>query len=248
METQETPEKQEIQPPKAAEDIGPVGKQAMQGPQDAPQAQSAGLSEVEPKTETLPDGRESHISGDPEGMKKHNHLQGQNDLGYQGTCGLVSCEDVLNQHGKNVSENDIVSYADQNNLCENEGSDVAKLGGTSPGDQAKILSDHGVPAHVETGKTLDDLAANIEQGKSVIPEVNAGELWQDANYLGDGSYNHAVVATGVARDPASNEIQGFFINDSGPNQSGRFVDSKLMKAAWEDKGGIMVVTDKPRPA
>lgn len=36
METQEIPEKQEIQPPKPAEDISPVGKQAMQGPQDAP--------------------------------------------------------------------------------------------------------------------------------------------------------------------------------------------------------------------
>lgn len=197
------------------------------------------------KLDSLPDGTIVKVQGDPEGYQKFNHIQGENDLGFQGTCGLVSCEDVLKQYGKPVSENDIVNHANDNNLCKNDDVDPRKNGGTSPLDQAKILSDHGVPSKVYEGGDLNSLIDDIDQKKGAIIEVNAGVLWNDPNYFDNGEFNHAVVPTGYAKDAHSGELAGFYINDSGTNESGKFVDKNTMTDAWVDTGGFKVVADDP---
>lgn len=192
--------------------------------------------------DVLPDGRSTLISGEVDDRARDTHPQGDNPFGFQGTCGLVSCECVLRYFGLNVSETDIVTHAMLNEQCH-VGSDPASCGGTTAADQARILTDYGVPAHVETAGSLEDLAADIEQGRGVIIEANAGVLWDDIGHYEQGQANHAVVPTGVARDPETGRIQGFFINDSGTGQGGRFVDAATMEAAWLDAGGVCVVTD-----
>ena len=52
--------------------------------------------------DVLPDGREVIVIGDPQGDARFNHLQGDNNEGFLGTCGCVSCEDVLGQFGVTV--------------------------------------------------------------------------------------------------------------------------------------------------
>ncbi|GIH29428.1 hypothetical protein Aph01nite_77380 [Acrocarpospora phusangensis] len=208
---------------------------------DVPPPIDLGMVDVPYSLDVLPDGRESLVLGDVSGLAEYNHLQGTNP-DFQGTCGLCSDMNQLRRFGVDVTEAELVDYAVQNGLC-NVSDDPTKSGGTTPFEQAKILSDFGVPAHVETGDSLEDLAANVEQGRGVIIEANAGELWQDANYLESGQYNHAVSVTGVARNPSNGEIQGFFINDSGTGESGKFVDAATMDAAWLQAGGFSVVTD-----
>jgi hypothetical protein len=100
-----------------------------------------------------------------------------------------------------------------------------------------------VPARVETAVSLEGLAARVEEGRSIIAEVDAGVLWDDASYFGWGLPNHAITITGVARDPATGEIQGFFINDSAAPDSGRFVDAETMGVAFELVGGVAVTTE-----
>jgi hypothetical protein len=78
----------------------------------------------------------------------------------------------------------------------------------------------------------------------VIAEVDAGVLWRDANNE-DGRYpNHAITPIGVALHPETGEIQGFYVNDTGTGEAGKFVDAKTMSEAWEQRGGIYVVTDR----
>lgn len=192
--------------------------------------------------DVLPDGRPIWVSGDPEGFKRFNHLQGDNPYGFQGTCGLVSCEDVLRQFDVAVTEADVVGYAIAHGLCVTEG-DPASCGGTTMADQVQILKDYGVPAHYEVARSLADLGEFVEHGHGIIVGVNAGVLWNDAAYFGDGSANHAIVVTGMAREIATGEIAGFYINDSGVPQSGRFVDAETLRQAWVDAGGSCVVTD-----
>lgn len=198
--------------------------------------------------EQLPDGRESLVLGDPERCAEFNHQQGNNDLRYQQTCGLVSCEDILRQAGVQVTENDVVHHAAERRECHVDGA-PEWCGGTSEATQAQILTDYGVPSHPETGHSLEDLANALEHGHGVIAEVNCGVLWNNPNpvALGWGQANHAIVVTGVARDPQTSEIQGFFINDSGTGQSDRFVDAETMKTAWlvpwGTGSGTSVVTD-----
>ena len=201
--------------------------------------------DVPQKLAILPDGREALVIGDPEKLSEYNHLQGNNSLGFQQTCGLVACEDVLNQFGIEVTEDDVVKYAVANNLCYVT-RDPSLSGGTTTYSQVELLRGYDIPAHVESKDSLDYLASNIQEGKAVIAEVNAGVLWDDPNAYGNGAANHAVVVTGVARDPETQKILGFFINDSGVpplGDSGRFVDTETMKTAWSEPGGICVVTD-----
>jgi Peptidase_C39 like family len=206
-------------------------------------------TEVPVQLEQLPDGRESLVAGDPEHCKDFNHKQGANDLGFTQDCGLVSCSDILLQFGVEVTENDVVHHAVDNWECDVK-NEPNMDGGTTVDNQAKILSDYGVPAHAQQAESIEDLAVFLEQGHGVIAEVNAGVLWNDPNKYGAGYANHAIVITGVARDPQTDAIQGFYINDSGTGDSARFVDVKTMKGAWNvpdgSTPGTCVVTDVVR--
>jgi hypothetical protein len=206
-------------------------------------------AEVPAYVDVLPDtGKEVVVIGDPEGRRELNHHQGDNPLGFQGTCGLVSCEDLLRWFGKEVTEADVVLYAAIRGLCY-VGDDPTKCGGTSEWSQAQLLSELGVPAHVESGRGLDDLAGWVQEGRGIIIEVNAGELWNFPGAYDEGQANHAIVVTGVARDPDTGAVEGFYINDSGrgyPGDSGRFIPAELMERAWVEPGGSAVVTDVVR--
>lgn len=196
----------------------------------------------------LPTGEATVISGNPEALADFNHKQGENDYGFQNDCGLVAAQDVLNQFDIDVREDDVVKHAVQHGECYADLSDRPGSGGTSPESLAKLLGEHGVSAHVETGRSLEDLAAAREHGYAVIAPVNAECLWYGPGAYSTESFaNHAIVITAVARDPQTGDIQGFYINDSGPPDSGRFVDTATMRAASTDVGGWAVITDRVTP-
>jgi hypothetical protein len=206
---------------------------------DLPSAMGDRQIDVPYQLDVLPDGREALVIGDVQGLAEFNHQQGDNPYGYRGTCGLCSCQDVLCQFGIVVSEADVVQHAVANGEC-NVADDPADSGATSVVMQVEILSDYGLPAHVELGGSLEGLALDLEQGRGVILEVNAGVLWDDAAYYESGGPNHAITVTGVALDPETSEVLGFFINDSGTDESAQFIDASVMAQAWS---GLSVVTD-----
>ena len=184
--------------------------------------------------DVLPDGSETVVIGDVETLKEYCHQQGDNPFGFHGTCGLCSCEGVLREFGREATEAAVVKYAIENWLCNVEGAPHL-LGGTSEMSQARILSDLGVPAHYERARSLEDLAAAREQGHGVIVELDCAALWDNADYY-DGWANHAVTVIGVARDPGTWQIRGFYVNDTGTGEAGRFVDVDTMDKAWAQMG------------
>src|SRR5262249_43836713 len=124
-----------------------------------------------------------------------------------------------------------------------------QCGGTTELEQAAILSDAGIPAHTESLSTLSDLAKWVGEGRGIIIEVNAGELWNSPNAYDFGQANHAIVVTGAAVDPNSGEVIGFYVNDSGrayPGDAGRFIPAELMQRMWANTGGKAVITDVTR--
>jgi len=200
-------------------------------------------------------GHEYAVTGDPEGTLRFNHQQGDNDLGFQGTCGLCSVQDVLNQFGIDVNENSVVHFANDHHLCSADGPPDA-CGGTSIFTQAEILNDYQIHAQPFQGGTLEQLAHEFEQGHKVIIETNAGELFQGilldstcAQVVGPDphAYNHAVVITGVVRDPQTGAIVGMFINDTGANLGAQFVPAANLEQAWIGTGGQGVVADGGPP-
>jgi hypothetical protein len=199
--------------------------------------QLAPLELPDPHGEVLANGQEVLVSGDPARWAGLNHLQGENLHGQESTCGLVACEGILQQFGTEVSEQEMLEHALDIGRCD------PLSGHTSLADQVALLEDFGMAAHTEHNGTIAGLAANIEHGQGVILEVNSGVLWGQADHYGHGQASHAVLVTGVARDPESNEVVGVFINDSATGESGRLVPREVLEQAWVEPGGSSIVTD-----
>jgi hypothetical protein len=191
----------------------------------------------------LPDGEPSLMLGQARNYAAFNHRQGENPEHFQLDCGLMSVQDVLRQFGAQVTESDIVEHALQRGECSVDPAAAERSGGTTPSEDARILTEYGVPSRAESGLTLTELAALAGHSHGVIIGVNCGILWQAPEDVGNGSVNHAVTVTGVALDPQDQNIQGFYINDSGNGKSAEFVRAVLIRVAWQDTGGWTIVTD-----
>ncbi len=166
--------------------------------------------------------------GDVDRFKDFNHKQGNNP-DFQGTCGLVSCEDVLKQFSlTDISEESIVGSALENDLC-NISKDKNKSGGTSVFNQRDILQLHDIPAHVEVMDNFEGLASYVEQGRGMIIEVNAGILWNEPSVFDFGDANHAVVVTGYARNVETGNIEGFILTIAEEDMRRIQADSSLVK-------------------
>jgi hypothetical protein len=203
------------------------------------------VADVPTCLDVLPDGREALVLGDVPGARDLHHSQGDNPWGFQGTCGIVSCENVLRQFGVEVSETEVLTHALSRGLCT-IADDPSRSGGTTAFDRAQILSDFGVPAQATNVGSLEELAGFVEGGHGVIAGVNAGVLWDDAGAYDTGQSNHAVVVTAIARDRETGELLGLFINDSGrgvAEDAGRFVDTARFEQCHLGAGGMVVVTD-----
>ncbi|KAF5053990.1 MAG: hypothetical protein KA967_00990 [Methanoculleus sp.] len=205
--------------------------------------------------ETFPDGREVLVIGDPERDGQDIHIQGDNTYGFEGDCGLCSCQGILNLLGIHLSEDDIVRYAVDHGLCHID-LDPRQSGGTTLEQQTELLNDLGVPAHWEVGLSMEQLAEYVEQGHYMIAEVNAGVLFDEVQGIGDDpeQSNHAIVITGVARDLQTGSIVGFYVNDTGgfcrnsdgSARGGALVDAAHMKSGWADTGGLCVIAEPRR--
>ena len=86
--------------------------------------------DVPQQLDVLPDGSESVMIGDVSQFAAYNHQQGDNPYGFQQDCGIVSCQDVLNQFGVPVNEGDVVAHAAANGECQVDPSNTANSGGT----------------------------------------------------------------------------------------------------------------------
>lgn len=196
------------------------------------------------KTVELPGGNEALQLGDVDASRDYFHKQGRNDLGFLGTCGLVSCGDIANQFGDKITENEVVHYAVDQGLTTVIPGNPEASGGTTMSQQAAILGGLGMPSHVDVGDSLEGLGRQLEEGHGVIMEVNAGELWGQSSYYDNGALNHAVTLTGVAVDRQSGKALGIWIDDSGSGSYQRYIsaDDPVIQN-WKENGEPTVVTN-----
>lgn len=180
-------------------------------------------------------------------------FQGQNDLGYQGTCGLASSAEMLSDlTGENFTENDVVRHAAANGLCDTDSSDPADLGGTTLEGLRVIHTDAGVQSVSRRDCDLASLARYVESGDGVLAAVKAAECWPPTGIsaseavrsadLAQPGTDHVVWVTGVSRTPDTGAVSGFFINDTGrPDGAGVFLSNEEMGRSWEQRGGELLV-------
>lgn len=136
--------------------------------------------------------------------------------GFLGTCGLVSCVNVLRLAGYPATESEVVGYASttsagfgRGRLCTTN-SFPEDNGGTSAKTRQQILQHFGIKSELR-GASVDNIADAVSDGRGVIISVYAGMLyngWSDHRDL------HAITVTSVKKDRYGN-VLGFYVCDSG---------------------------------
>lgn len=166
--------------------------------------------------------------------------------GFKGTCGLVSCENILRMAGLGITEAEVVNYAKTHkygfrHLCT-VNSNPENNGGTYPQDRKEILRHYGIDSIIEYSTDLEKIANYVSEGRGVIASVDACMLWYES--ISAVPARHAITITSVERDALSNEITAFYICDSGSrnDDSARRVRADLLYEALKPTGGELNVT------
>ncbi len=179
--------------------------------------------------------QEADIDDSPIYYDNVSYEQGQNDLGYLGTCGPTSAANALNRvTGRNdYTENDVLKVACENKLCY-EGESREESGGTNTEKMVELIDKAKKPEDDIECKVLeygdapdvDELADEIDSpNKVAIVGVDSSTLWnerpeENAGVFNTGLFKHREysdhwVTVDSARYDESGEIKGFNIIDSG---------------------------------
>ena len=183
--------------------------------------------------------------------KRHelDYMQGDAVQNYLGTCALTSIANLITQTGRPTSESQIINLAIQNNWALNNPSLPAwRLGGSNVTQQRAILDNYGIRNDVVMGYNESGIASLVRSGRGVILGVNAGKLWGDSAYNGNGSANHAITLTGAVYRETDGMLMGFYIADSGRGMVSdmtRFVDVATFRNAVNVTGAYAIYTIAP---
>ena len=71
----------------------------------------------------------------------------------------------------------------------------------------------------------------------IIIGADTERLWNDRKFRGGG---HFVAVTGAEMDRKSGKPLGYYINDTGTNEGGRFITLKQFNAAWHRHSRMFV--------
>jgi hypothetical protein len=196
----------------------------------------------------LPDGREALMLGDPEASANYRQDAELEVDGFGNISGLVLCDYTLRQLGVDVGMQEILRHAAGNGLCDVR-EDAVLTGSASLDSLARVLTDFGVPAHLECGQSLEELVQCFESGVGVLVAVDVDDLWGSSSAAGSQTFNHMLAITAVAREPGSGESVGLYAYDPvvrtpGPDP---FIDAPTMQRAWNSSGGWVILTDLDGP-
>lgn len=193
-------------------------------------------------------GKDVVVFGNPlDTGEKLDYQQGDNPYFAEGNCGLVSIANFLNLGGMEEANEDMITkYALDNDKCE-DGWFIppSDRGGTTIEDIQSIMQDFGVEtqafAPYETGGSIEEIANQIESGHIATLGLNAGYLWNDPAYVGDGSANHEVTLTGTVRDAETGELLGLTICDSGDGKACDVLSVDELQLCYEDAPAAHVI-------
>ena len=106
-----------------------------------------------------------------------------------------------------------------------------QAGGTPFVHLNSLLKDHNVPNTLILGNAEQkDLDASLRATGDAIVTVTAKLFWNDSS-LSDAE-SHAVYITGGEMDNKG-KFWGYYVNDTGYGEAGRFVSAELFLRAWE---------------
>ena len=182
------------------------------------------------------EGLTDEISQNAEGFYK----QGDNDFGFEGTCGPTSVANGLNQLlGENrFSENDVLTQAVNENLCFHDSNNLEDCGSTTTEEFVQLYEHMGKLSgeniQVDTYEfddvlSMEEVAQKLEEGCIVTAAVDSRTLWGENvdDAMGTPSMSRATdhwITVTKAERGEDGSITGFEVIDSGGGVS--YVDAE----------------------
>ncbi|MDP9220331.1 MAG: C39 family peptidase [Actinomycetota bacterium] len=111
--------------------------------------------------------------------------------------------------------------------------------GMTPDGAVALLAGENIPAHVETGGSIDDLQQHLSDGDAVILWVDSHELplWNETDEV--ERPDHAVVIKEI--DTKTGLV---YLEDPGhPQGRAEILTIDELQRAWDDSNDTMIVTD-----
>jgi len=196
----------------------------------------------------LVDGTATLVYGYPK-RNELDYMQGDAVRGYEGTCALTSIANLLTQAQRPTTEAQVVQIAINNSWAVTDQAKPAyQRGGSSYTDQQKILDNYGIRNDLLNGYNEHGIANLVRSGRGVILALNAGKLWSDADYTGNGAVNHAVTVTGAVYGETDGKLMGFYIADSGRQKVSdmtRYVNIEQFRTAANVPSAYAIYTLEP---
>lgn len=145
-------------------------------------------------------------------------------------CGVQSCEQLVHQvTGEFTNEENMLSRAIAGGYAADQSQNTT-AGTTNALSRQALLREYGIESVIIQSPNEDDLADALKNNKGVIAAVDAGALWNDPNFKGDG---HAIVITEGDFDSTGN-LTHVYINDTGTGQQSRRVSINDTKKIFDD--------------
>jgi hypothetical protein len=185
----------------------------------------------------------------------------------EGASSIVTVAGFLRCVGVGITTRDVAAVVERNGLIRlvASSSQAAATGGLSPTNQLQFFKGIGIPAILRVMAHLEPLAAAVQDGQSVLANVNAAILWREelggfggeqyGDCFRDGRANHSIQVTGFTADPVTEELIGFYVNDPAfADGAGRYISANTMRLAAIGNAdypalGTMIATElRHRPA
>lgn len=161
---------------------------------------------------------------------------------YPDTCAIKSQQIILESHGLNISEDELVMESIDKGIYE------PGQGGTSMMDVGVLLEDHGMTVNRFINASIDDIALELAQGHHVIVGVDSGELWDPGrwenfeDFLKSSGADHALIVSGIQVNPLTAE-QEVILTDPGTGKIAQTYTVEQFLDAWDDSANFMVITE-----
>ena len=164
---------------------------------------------------------------------------------YDDTCAIKSQQLVLEQYGIEVSQEDLISIAEEQGWYQSGG-------GTPMNFVGNLLDYHGVPSTSVVGANVGNLVAELAQGHQVIIGLDSGELHNNSilegikDFFLGGTPDHALIVAGIdLTDPNNSYV---ILKDPGTGDVAKPYPLDQFMDAWNDANCFMVSTNEPTPA
>ncbi len=169
-------------------------------------------------------------------------------------CGIAAITNLLVRTGVNTTEEEQFEIATTHGFAKPSGA-------TTLSQQMDLLQYHGINSSLgefkaEDGEVahedteLNQVAQYVVDGKGVLLTVDSDTLWNGETFdLSD----HSILLTGCAYNTENNQLEGFFITDSGSNlerDAARYLTAQELYDAVNIKnssiwsGSYYIVTDE----